>query len=169
MNTRRRRTTSPAFRIIFGLLAFIAGGTALLALPLAGTTRRLTLDEAAFIAVSALTTTGLSTIQPARELSLFGQIVLLALMQLGGIGFMAFAVTIFRLLGRRVSFAERVALRDSLGLIDLGGIVRLTQRVLAGMLVIEAGGALLLWLNWRERYGAGRALYLAVFHSVSAF
>jgi trk system potassium uptake protein TrkH len=167
-NTARWRL-APAFEIILGLLALVASGTALLALPWAGSAAALTLDQAAFTAVSALTTTGLSTIVPGRDLSTFGQIVLLLLMQLGGMGFMAFAVTIFRLLGRRVAFAERVALRDSLGLVDLNAIVRLTLRVLLGMLVIEAVGTLLLWLHWAEQFGTGRALYLALFHSVSAF
>lgn len=167
--TRQQRRIAPAFQLIGGLLLLVASGTALLAVPWAGSTQPLTLDQAAFTAVSALTTTGLSTIVPGRDLSLWGQVVLLVLMQLGGVGFMAFAVVIFRLLGRRIAFAERVALRDSLGLVDLNAIVRLTLRVLAGMLLIEAAGAGLLWLGWMERYGAGRALYLAMFHSVSAF
>ncbi len=166
---RRRRRLAPAWEIIGGLLLLVAGGTTLLALPWSGSTQPLTLDQAAFTAVSALTTTGLSVIQPGRDLSVFGQVVLILLMQLGAVGFMAFAVITFRLLGRRIGFAERVALRDSLGLVDLNAIVRLTLRVLAGMLIIQATGTLLLGLNWAGRYGWGRALYLGLFHSVSAF
>lgn len=167
--TGRRALPRPALRIIGGLLALIGGGTALLTLPWSGATRRLTVGEAAFTAVSALTTTGLSVIQPGSDLSLFGQIVLLLLMQFGGIGFTVLAVAVFRLLGRRISFAERVALRDSLGLVDLWAIVRLVRQVLYGVLLIEGGGTLLLWIGWSRQYGVGRALYLALFHSVSAF
>lgn len=169
MNIRQRRVLAPALEIVLGLLVLVASGIALLALPWASASRRLAVDQAAFTAVSALTTTGLATIRPGRDLSLFGQIVLLLLMQFGAVGFMAFAVTVFRLLGRRIAFAERVALRDSLGLVDLQGIVRLTGQVLLGMLIIEIGGTLLLWLNWADRYGMGRGFYLALFHSVSAF
>lgn len=165
----RRHIPRPAVRLIFGLLALIAAGTTLLALPWSGATRRLTLSEAGFTAVSALTTTGLSVIQPSRDLTLFGQLVLLMLMELGAIGFVVLAVSVFRLLGRRITFAERVALRDSLGVVDLWAIVRLTQQVLLGVLAIEGLGALLLWLRWAGEFGAGRALFLAVFHSVSAF
>ncbi len=168
-SVRHRRRLAPAWEIIGGLLLLVASGTALLALPWAAQTQPLTLDQAAFTAVSALTTTGLSTIQPGRDLSVFGQVVLILLMQLGAVGFMAFAVTVFRLLGRRIAFAERVALRDSLGLVDLHAIVRLTLRVLGGMLIIEGAGTLLLGLHWAGRYGWGRALYLGLFHSVSAF
>lgn len=166
---RRTRTPRPAFWLIGGLFALIGSGTLLLMLPWAGTARRLTFAEAAYTAVSALTTTGLSIIQPSRDLSIFGQIVLLLLMQFGAIGFTVLAVTVFRLIGRRITFAERVALRDSLGVVDLWAIVRLTRQVIYGVLAIEGIGALLLWLGWMNEYGAGRSLFLAVFHSVSAF
>lgn len=166
---RRAAIPRPALRIIGGLFALIAVGTGLLLLPWSGANRRLTLSEAAFTAVSALTTTGLSVIQPSRDLSIFGQVVLMLLMQFGAVGFVVLAVAIFRLLGQRISFAERVALRDSLGVVELGAIVRLTERVLLGVLVIEAIGALLLWIGWAGTYGLGRGLYLAIFHSISAF
>jgi trk system potassium uptake protein TrkH len=171
MNARSisARIPHPAVRLILGLFALIASGTALLALPWAGTSRPLTLSEAGFTAVSALTTTGLSVIQPGRDLTLFGQLVLLLLMQFGAIGFVALAVIIFRLIGRRITFAERLALRDSLGVVDLWAIVDLVRRVLVGVLAIEALGTLLLWWGWAGRFGVGRALYLALFHSVSAF
>ncbi|HEX6287853.1 MAG TPA: potassium transporter TrkG [Herpetosiphonaceae bacterium] len=171
MNARSlaRHVPRPAVRLILGLLVLIGSGTALLALPWSGARRPLTLSEAAFTAVSALTTTGLSVIQPSRDLTLFGQLVLLVLMQLGAIGFVVLAVTVFRLLGRRITFAERVALRDSLGVVDLWAIVQLARRVLLGVLAIEALGTLLLWSSWAGRFGAGRAFFLALFHSVSAF
>lgn len=167
--TGRRTLPRPALRLIGGLLGLIGAGTALLALPWSGTTRRLTIGEAAFTAVSALTTTGLSVIQPGSDLSLFGQIVLILLMQFGAIGFTVLAVVIFRLIGRRITFAERLALRDSLGVVDLWAIVRLARQVLYGVLLIEGAGTLLLWIGWSGQYGVGRAFYLALFHSVSAF
>jgi trk system potassium uptake protein TrkH len=167
--SRRRPVVVPAARIVSGLLILIAGGTALLMLPWAGTTRPLTLNEAAFTAVSALTTTGLSIIQPSRDLSIFGQIVLIVLMQLGAIGFTVLSVAVFRLIGRRITFAERVTLRDALGVVDLWSIVRLMERVVLGIVSIELIGTLLLWMNWAPAYGRSRALYLALFHSVSAF
>lgn len=101
----------------------VAAGTLLLLLPISGAGRALTWNEALFTAVSAVATTGLTIITPSTDLSLFGQIVLLLLMQLGGVGFMVAAVAVFRLVGKRVTFAERLTLRDSLGLVSAGQIL----------------------------------------------
>lgn len=151
------------------LALLVAVGTGLLWLPASGAERPLTLDEALFTAVSALATTGLTVITPGRDLSLFGQLVLLALMQVGGIGFMVGAVVVFRLLGRRITLEERLNLRDALGALSADAVLFLTGRVVAGVLLIEARRPLVLWLNWLGRFGPGRAAYLAGFHAVSAF
>ncbi len=163
------RPAQAALRLIFGLAGLVLVGTLLLWLPASGAHRPLTLDEALFTAVSGLATTGLTVITPGQDLSLFGQMVLLVLMQVGGIGFMVGAVVVFRLLGRRITLEERVALRDALGDVSTSALVRLTGRVVAGVLLIEGIGAVLLWLNWQRFYGPGRAAYFAVFHAVSAF
>lgn len=155
--------------LIGGLGVLVLIGTLLLALPISSVRRPLPINEAFFTAVSAVATTGLSVITPGRDLSVFGQIVLLLLMQLGGIGFMVTAITVFRLAGKRVTFAERLTLRDSLGLISASQILRLTTRILGVVLLVEAIGATLLWINWIPQFGAGRAAYYAIFHSVSAF
>lgn len=138
-------------------------------LPASSSGAPLPFHKACFTAVSALATTGLSLISPGADLSHFGQIVLLLLMQVGGIGFMIGSVLVFRLLGRRVTLAERFALRDALGTVSPGSAVAVAQRVTLAVLAIELGGALLLWLLWSPEYGAGLGAYLALWHSVSAF
>lgn len=155
--------------VIGGLGVLVAAGTLLLWLPISSVAGSLTISQAFFTAVSAVATTGLNVITPGRDLSIFGQIVVLVLMQLGGVGFMVAAITVFRLIGKRVTFAERLTLRDSLGLLSAGQILTLMWRILLAVLTIEALGALLLWLNWRSLFGPGWAAYHAVFHSVSAF
>jgi trk system potassium uptake protein TrkH len=86
---------------------------------------------------------------------------------------MAAAVVAFRLIGRNVHLMDRMALRDSLGLPDLRNIMRLVERVLLTVAVIQGVGAILLWLNWRDtlggQIGAGRTIFYALFHSASAF
>lgn len=158
-----------ALRLVIGLALLIVAGTGLLWLPVSSTGRPLRLDEAFFTAVSALSTTGLSVVAPGRDLSLFGQVVLLVLMQVGGLGFMLSAIVIFRLLGRRIDLEERLALRDSLGLVSTRALLRLVRLVVGGGLLIEGAGAAFLWLNWQPLLGPQRAAYYAVFHSVSAF
>lgn len=164
-----RRPLPAALRIVAGLASLIVIGTMLLMLPGMGAERNLTFIEALFTAVSALSVTGLSIITPSQDLSLLGQITLLVLIQVGGVGFMVMAVAFFALLGRRVAIADRIALTNALGLLSPGGIIQLTQRVILGVLSFEAVGALLLWLHWRDELGAGRALFYAIFHAVSAF
>lgn len=168
----RRPKLSQAERglgLIGGLGLLVLVGTLLLWLPISAAQGQLGLNEAFFTAVSAVATTGLSIITPGQDLSTFGQIVLMLLMQLGGVGFMVTAVTVFRLVGKRVTFAERLSLRDSLGLVSSEQILRLTSRILLAVVAIEAVGAFLLWLSWSPIYGRGRAAYYAVFHSISAF
>lgn len=167
---RRMRRPLPApLRLMAGLAIMIMIGTTLFLLPGVSTGERLTLMEAAFTATSALSVTGLSIITPATDLTLFGQILLLLQIQIGGVGFMVAAVVAFWVLGRRISLPERLALSDSLGLIMPGAILKLTRQVMITVLVLEAAGALLLWLNWRDDLGAQRAAFYAIFHAVSAF
>jgi trk system potassium uptake protein TrkH len=155
--------------LIGGLGFLVLVGTILLSLPISGADGPLALNEAFFTAVSAVSTTGLSVITPGRDLSTFGQVVLMVLMQLGGIGFMVVAITVFRLVGKRVTFAERLSLRDSLGLVSAGQILNLSTLILVAVLLIEIVGAIVLWLVWSPLYGSGQAAYYAIFHSVSAF
>ena len=82
---------------------------------------------------------------------------------------MVTAVLVFRLLGRSVSFADRLALRDSFGLLNLHAIVRLTRQVVIFVGALELAGAVLLWTHWRTKLDAGRAAFYALFHAVSAF
>ena len=164
------RVLPPAARLVIGLALLVLVGTLLLMLPGIGETRSLAWNEALFTATSALSVTGLSIITPPVDLSIGGQMVLLLLIQIGGVGFMVLAVVIFRLLGRKVLLLDRLALRDSFGLLDPAMIIRLTQRVILTVLLVELLGALLLWLHWADRFdNQFQALFYAVFHAVSSF
>lgn len=159
----------PAARLALGLLLLVALGTAVLMLPWVSTTEPLTWSEALFTSVSALSVTGLSIILPGRDLTLFGQIVLMIQIQVGGVGFMVMTVVILRLIGRRVTYSDRITLRDSLGLIDTRAIMQFTKRILQLVLTIELAGAFYLWLHWRDLMVDGQAVFYALFHSISAF
>ncbi|MBI9044197.1 MAG: hypothetical protein JEZ06_06915 [Anaerolineaceae bacterium] len=156
-------------RLIASLGAFIIIGTLLMCFPSVGSIRPLSLPEALFTAVSALTCTGLSILTPAVDLSVFGQVLLLILIQLGGIGYITLAITIFRLLGLKISMVDRITLRDQFGVLRTGAILEFAQQVLLTVLAIEALGTLLLWLHWRSSMGDLRALWFAAFHAISAF
>lgn len=163
-----RRTLPTAARLVVGLLIFIALGTVLLLLP-GMATRPLTVMEALFTATSALTVTGLSTISVARDLTRLGQVTLLGLIQLGGVGFMVAVVVTLQLLGRRIIIDDRLALKDALGIAEPGAVMRLLSRMLIILFVIEGLGAFLLWFNWRFRLPPGEVVFYAIFHATSAF
>ncbi|WP_238613380.1 TrkH family potassium uptake protein [Candidatus Oscillochloris fontis] len=169
--TPSHRPIPPALRLVFGLAILVILGTLILMLPISASDQPLAWNEALFTATSALSVTGLSIITPVTALSPFGQIVLLTLIQIGGVGFMVVAVVILRLLGRKVSLVDRLTLSDSLGLLVPGAIVSLTRRVLVTVGIIEGLGALLLFLHWRQdaRLSIEQAAFFAIFHAVSAF
>jgi trk system potassium uptake protein TrkH len=154
---------------MISLLALVAIGTGLLWISGLGTPQRLTPAEALFTAVSALAVTGLSTITPGTDLTFFGQVVLMGLIQIGGIGFMVLAVGVLRALRRQVSLSDRQAMRNSLGLSEAIEFRTVLRRVLISMLVIESVGAMLLWLHWRSTLGDETAAFYGLFHAVSAF
>jgi trk system potassium uptake protein TrkH len=156
-------------RLVSGLAMLVLLGTFLLILPPMGRGEPLKLNEALFTAVSALTVTGLSIITPYQDLSGPGKLVLLMLIQLGGVGYMALAITVFRILGRNVSHTDRLALCDSLGLVSTGGIMRLFWHILLTVSCIEMVGALILWWHWSSILPPHEAAFYGLFHAVSAF
>ncbi|MCO6452309.1 MAG: hypothetical protein J5I90_16140 [Caldilineales bacterium] len=158
-----------AITLVAGFAAIILAGTLLLRLPVAAVAEPLTWEEAFFIATSATTVTGLVVITPALDLSLFGQIVVLVLIEVGGVGFIAFSVLLFTLIGRRVGYGGRFMAKQALGVMESTRIGRFTIMVLLTTITIQLMGALLLWLRWRGTHGGLRGAYLALFHSVSAF
>lgn len=156
-------------RLILGLMSLIVVGTLLLMLPGVGANGRLTFAEASFTATSAFTVTGLSIITPATDLTLLGKIILLCMIQIGGVGFMFVAIILLQLLGRKILLGDRLALADSLGLGDSAEILKVLRRVLIGVLAVEAIGALLLFVRWLPYFEPATALGYAVFHAISAF
>ncbi|TAH52702.1 MAG: potassium transporter [Chloroflexota bacterium] len=158
-----------ALRIIGGLLLLIAIGTLLLMLPGVGAQGPLTFDQALFTAVSALCVNGLTIITPSTQLTLFGQLILLIEIQVGGVGFMVVVIAALRLLRRQIFLVDRLAIRDSLGLPEREQFGPILRRVLLTVVIIETVGAFLLWLNWRNQFDDVSALWYAIFHSISAF
>jgi trk system potassium uptake protein len=167
---RRRRPIPVAVRLVLGLVIIISLGTVLLLLP--GMTHRpITFMDAWFTATSASTITGLTVLTTSTDFTLLGQIVLLCLIQLGGVGYMVLVALALQLLGRRVSLLDRLAVSTSLGLDKPAAILRLLRQVVVGIFVIEGTGALLLYLHWRFSgiVVPDQAVFYAIFHAVSAF
>lgn len=171
---RRRGAGSPSVQagltIALGFAGLIAVGTLLLLLPAATAEgRSASVSVALFTATSAVCVTGLALVDTGTYWSRFGQIVIMGLVELGGVGFGASATFLFWLLGRNISLSDRLLLREIVPGSTLAQVARTSLAVLGISLVIQAVGALILFLGWLARYPVGDAAYLAVFHTISAF
>jgi trk system potassium uptake protein TrkH len=150
--------------------ALILFGGFLLCLPVASRSGEWTPAlDALFTATSAACVTGLVLYDTYTHWSVFGQIVILFLFQIGGIGFMTIITMFSIFLKRKIGLFERQVLVQSAGLLKLGGVVRLIKRVITLSLCIEAAGAVFLALRFCPQMGIICGIYNAVFHSVSAF
>ena len=153
-----------------GFALLILAGGALLTLPWSSRGGlSLAFPDALFTAASASCVTGLTLYDTATQFTIFGQAVILLLIQIGGLGFMTVSTLVSILLRQRVGLHRRAVLMDTVGALQLGGIVRLTRRALRVTAVCEGGGALLLALWFCPRYGLGQGLWMSVFHAVSAY
>lgn len=155
--------------MILGFFGLILIGTQLLLLPIATKSRAgASFEHALFTATSAVCVTGLVVQDTASYWSGFGQGVILALIQIGGLGVVTFAAFLATLSGRKISLLQRSMLQDSFSAHQIGGIVRLTRFILRTALVIESAGAVMMLPFFCKRYGLS-GIWLSVFHSVSAF
>ena len=142
----KKAVTSPARVLMLGFGALILLGALLLHLPLSSTGERLPFLDALFTATSAVCVTGLTVVDPGSDLTLFGQVALIALIQVGGLGFMTLSTLILILLRRRITLSERLVISNSLNQEGLQGMVALTVRIVVLVLAIEGIGAVLLTL-----------------------
>lgn len=166
----RRRALSPAQLLSLHIVGLIVVGGLLLDLPAAaapGVTIS-TLD-AFFTATSAVCVTGLIVRDTPVEFSTFGQVVILLLIQLGGLGYMTISTVIAVALGRRTSLRDRLTLADALNVTSMEGLVRFAGMIAALTLVVEGVGALVLAIRFGLDLGWSRGAYAGVFHAVSAF
>ena len=170
MRSENSRQFPVALQLVLGLLVLIAIGTVLLLIPGAGT-RKLSFMEAFFTSTSASAVTGLSLFPISTDLTLWGQLILLLLVQIGGVGLIVVVVMMFRLIGRQVTLGERLAVTSSLGLDRPEEIALIMVRAIGLMLAIEGVGAILLFLHWRISgiVPPGKAAFYAIFHAVTAY
>jgi trk system potassium uptake protein TrkH len=161
---------TPPKVLALGFAAVILTGSLVLCLPLSSASGDATdFLTALFTATSAVCVTGLVVVDTATHWSLWGQLVILGLIQTGGLSFMTVASLIFLLMGKRIGLRERILIRESFNQFDVAGMVRLVWAVLIYAFSVEALFALMLTARWVPEFGWPRALWIGVFHTVSAF
>lgn len=152
----------------FALIIFM--GTLLLMLPVANTSGEpLPFLDALFTATSATCVTGLVVVDTGTHFTIFGQIVIAVLIQIGGLGFMTMATLVALVFKRRISYKERLILQEAMNQTSVEGIVALIRKVIIYSLTIEAVCAVLFAIRWAFDMPLGRALYFGIWHSISLF
>ena len=156
--------------IVLFFAAVIAVGTFLLCLPIASKSREWTpLLDSAFTATSATCVTGLIVYDTFTHWSLFGQLIILSMIQIGGLGVMTI-ITMFSMFAKKkISLHERKLLMQSAGTIRTNGIIKLLKQIITITLICEGAGAILLATRFCPEFGISKGLYYSVFHAVSAF
>jgi len=156
--------------IALGFLAIIIVGTLLLLLPFA-TKQGQTTDVlgALFTATSSTCVTGLVAYDTYTHWTLFGQIVLILLIQIGGLGFITIGVGFSMLFRRHIGLRQRDLLKESVNAIEIGGILKLWRKIVLGTLLFEGIGALLLSIRFIPEFGPVKGIWYGIFHSISAF
>lgn len=156
--------------IVIGFCLVILSGTILLMLPISTREGVVTSPiDALFTTVSASCVTGLIIADTYQYWSIFGQIVIISLIQIGGLGFMTIGVFFAVVLRKKIGLWVRGTLQESVNIMQTGGIVRLAKKIIIGTAVFEGTGALILSIHFSRTMDWGQAVYYGIFHSVSAF
>ena len=149
--------------IAVGFLVIILCGTFLLMLPVSGREGKGTdFLSALFTAASATCVTGLVVVDTYQHWSLFGQLIILLMIQVGGLGFVTIGVSIFLMMGKKIGLADRGLLKDSVNALQIGGIVRLAKLILKGTFLTEGLGALLFSIRFIPEFGLLEGIYYSI-------
>ena len=169
MNTKIKKHLSSSQIIIFGFAGAIILGAILLMLPISSASGKITpFRDAIFTSTSAVCVTGLVVKDTATYWSMFGQFVILLMIQIGGLGIVTLSVAMAMIAGRKIGLMQRSTLQDAISAPKVGGIVKLTGFILRTTFIIEFIGAVILSTVFCKDFGV-KGIWLGIFHSVSAF
>ncbi|MGM0922550.1 MAG: TrkH family potassium uptake protein [Bacillota bacterium] len=159
---------NPSQLLVIIFAVGIATGSVLLMLPVS-THEPIRWIDALFIAASAMTVTGLATVDPGSTFTYTGQFIIAMLIQLGGLGIMSFGVLIYIVLGRKIGIKERLVMQTALNQTSIGGVINLVKYLFYFSLSIEFIAMIFLSFRWIPEYGWSKGLFYSFFHAISAF
>lgn len=161
---------NPAQVLVLGFAGLILIGATLLNLPVASNSgKSIGFIDALFTSASAVCVTGLVVVNTAVHWTVFGKMVILLLIQIGGLGFMTMATLIALILGKRITLKNRLIIQEEMNAFSLSGLVKLVRYVIISTLLIEGIGAILLSTRFIPKYGTLKGIAFSIFHSISAF
>lgn len=166
----RKIRLNPSQIIIIGFAGVILAGALLLMLPISSASGEVTpFMDSLFTSTTSVCVTGLVVRDTGTYWSVFGQAVILVLMQIGGLGVITVAVLLAVLGGRKIGLFQRSIIQEAVAAPQIGGIVKLTNFILKSTFVIELLGAVFLMTVFVREFGPGKGVWMSVFHSISAF
>lgn len=161
---------SSARIILFGFIIMIFVGASILSLPISSRSREFTpFIDALFTATSASCVTGLIVYDTATHWSVFGKIIIIAMIQCGGLGVVTMLTVFTQVTGKKIGLRDRATLQSAISAPQIGGIVRLTSFIFKATIIIEMIGALLMFPSFMKDFGVTKGIYYSIFHSISAF
>jgi len=161
---------SSARIILFGFIIMIFLGASILSLPVSSRSGEFTpFIDALFTATSASCVTGLIVYDTATHWSLFGKIIIIVMIQCGGLGVVTMIAVFTQVAGKKIGLRDRATLQNALSAPQIGGIVKLTSFIFKGTVIVEMIGALLMFPSFLKDFGVTKAIYYSIFHSISAF
>ena len=161
---------SSARIILFGFIIMIFLGASILSLPVSSRSGEFTpFIDALFTATSASCVTGLIVYDTATHWSLFGKIIIIAMIQCGGLGVVTMIAVFTQVAGKKIGLRDRATLQNALSAPQIGGIVKLTSFIVKGTVIIEMIGAFLMFPSFMKDFGVTKGIYYSIFHSISAF
>ncbi len=167
----RKNTKLKGVQILaLGFLAVILIGAIILTLPISSASGEYTnFLDALFTSTSAVCVTGLITLDTGTHWSMFGQTIIMLLIEIGGLGFMSFTTLIAIILGKKITLRDRLILQDAMNTFSIQGLVKMVEYVLTFTVTVQLSGALLFSTQFIPQYGIGKGLFYSLFHSISAF
>ncbi|MBU5440245.1 TrkH family potassium uptake protein [Tissierella sp. MSJ-40] len=170
INRLKKLELNPPRVLALGFGSLILIGAFLLNLPIAAKNgESIGFINALFTSASSVCVTGLVVVNTAQYWSLFGQIVIICLIQMGGLGFMTMATIVALILGKKITLKERLIIKEQLNQETMSGLVKLTKYVILSTFAIEGIGVLLLSTRFIPIYGLKKGIWFSVFHAISAF
>ena len=170
LNLRKSTKLKGVQILALGFLAVILIGGIILTLPISSASGESTnFLDALFTSTSAVCVTGLITLDTGTHWSMFGQTIIMFLIEIGGLGFMSFTTLIAIILGKKITLRDRLILQDAMNTFNIQGLVKMVQYVLTFTITVQLSGALLFSTQFIPEYGIGKGLFYSLFHSISAF
>lgn len=169
-SNKRNNTPSPLRFVLLGYLGMILVGAFLLCLPISNTNGKwLNFTDSLFTATSTICVTGLAVLNYTTSFTFFGKLILLILIQIGGIGFMTVTTILLLILGKRITINDRLAIEDSLNADKMSGLIKLIIKIVLMTAIIEFIGAALLSIRFISLFGVANGIFYSFFISISSF